>query len=290
MMGHSTKCLDLATYWDNSKHRCVSCSIKPGYEVTPNCGIDDHGGRHERPFRECASGTFNDGSRADCRACSLCGPGSSPMRNCSTTADTECPPRPSVAVAHTTTHPNLTAELKVPTIPAGVWMISLAVVAVLSVILLAFGAVISKRRKRGDRGRMCCKGGSMYQNQDFSGSSSAGQSDLEEILNDVLSAPVQTVLDDLDVLEELVILLDPETQGKKNTKHLASHCSFPSTWITYTYSMRDSKSPLKAVLEGISSKHPDWTVGHLAKLLKQMDRNDAVAVLAKLKQYDQNFF
>lgn len=108
--------------------------------------------------------------------------------------------------------------------------------------------------------------------------------------DDVLSAPVQTVLDDLDVLEELVILLDPETQGKKNTKHLASHCSFPSTWITYTYSMRDSKSPLKAVLEGISSKHPDWTVGHLAKLLKQMDRNDAVAVLAKLKQYDQNFF
>uniref|UniRef100_A0A3P9H2Z8 IGF-like family receptor 1 n=1 Tax=Oryzias latipes TaxID=8090 RepID=A0A3P9H2Z8_ORYLA len=221
MMGHSTKCLDLATYWNSSTHRCVSCSIKPGYEVTPNCGIDDHGGRHERPFRECASGTFNDGSRADCRACSLCGPDSSPMRNCSTTADTE-------------------------------WMILLAV-AVLSVILLAFG--------------------SLYNNN-----------------YDVLSAPVQTVLDDLDVLEELVILLDPETQGKKNTKHLASLCSFPSTWITYTYSMRDSKSPLKAVLEGISSKHPDWTVGHLAKLLKQMDRNDAVAVLAKLKQYDQNFF
>uniref|UniRef100_A0A8C7XWA3 IGF-like family receptor 1 n=1 Tax=Oryzias sinensis TaxID=183150 RepID=A0A8C7XWA3_9TELE len=103
MMGHSTKCLDLATYWDSSTHRCVSCSIKPGYEVTPNCGIDDHGGRHERPFRECASGTFNDGSRADCRPCSLCGPDSSPTRNCSTTADTECPPRPSVAVAHTLT-------------------------------------------------------------------------------------------------------------------------------------------------------------------------------------------
>lgn len=98
-----------------------------------------------------------------------------------------------------------------------------------------------------------------------------------------MAAPLQTVLDDLDVLEDLVILLDPETQGIKNTKHLASHCSFPSTWITYTYSMKDSKSPLKAVLEGVTSRNPDWTVGHLAKRLKQIDRNDAIAVLPKLK-------
>lgn len=98
-----------------------------------------------------------------------------------------------------------------------------------------------------------------------------------------MSAPLQTVLDNLDVLEELVILLDPESLGVKNTKHLASHCSFSSTWITYTYSMRDIKSPLKAVLEGVTSKHPDWTVGHLAKMLRMMERNDAVFVLSKLR-------
>ncbi|XP_033983750.1 IGF-like family receptor 1, partial [Trematomus bernacchii] len=73
----------------------------------------------------------------------------------------------------------------------------------------------------------------------------------------VLSAPLQTVLDNLDVLEELVILLDPESHGVKTTKHLASHCSFPATWITYTYSMKESKSPLKAVFEGVTSRHPD---------------------------------
>lgn len=101
--------------------------------------------------------------------------------------------------------------------------------------------------------------------------------------NDIMTAPLQTVLDNLDVLEDLVILLDPDTPGIKNTKHLASHCSFPSTWITYTYSMKDSKSPLKAVLEGVTSRNPDWTVGHLAKLLRQMDRNDAIVILAKLK-------
>ncbi|KAM9724429.1 IGF-like family receptor 1 isoform 3-T3 [Menidia menidia] len=100
---------------------------------------------------------------------------------------------------------------------------------------------------------------------------------------DILSAPLQAVLDDLDVLEELIILLDPETVGIKNTKNLASQCSFSAAWITYTYSMKDSKSPLKVVLEGVTSKHPDWTVGHLAKLLRQIQRNDAVAVLAKLK-------
>lgn len=100
---------------------------------------------------------------------------------------------------------------------------------------------------------------------------------------EILSAPLQTVMDNLDVLEQLVILLDPDSPGVKNTKHLASHCSFSSAWITYTYSMRESKSPLKAVLEGVTSRHPDWTVGHLAKLLKQMDRNDALTVLAQLR-------
>lgn len=103
-----------------------------------------------------------------------------------------------------------------------------------------------------------------------------------------MSAPLQTVLDNLDVLEELVILLDPESHAVKNTKHLASLCSFPATWITYTYSMKDSKSPLKAVLEGVTSRHPEWTVGHLAKLLRQMERNDAIALLARLRVNDMD--
>ncbi|XP_035607428.1 uncharacterized protein LOC118367840 isoform X1 [Oncorhynchus keta] len=106
---------------------------------------------------------------------------------------------------------------------------------------------------------------------------------LEDILSsDLQSAILQTVLDNLDVLEELVILLDPESPGVKNTSHLASRCSFPATWITYTYSPRESKSPLRAVLEGVTTKHPEWTVGHLARLLREMDRNDAVVVLTKL--------
>lgn len=99
----------------------------------------------------------------------------------------------------------------------------------------------------------------------------------------IISAPVQAILNDLDVLEDLIILLDPETQGVKNTKHLASHCGFSSTWITYAYSMRDSKSPLRTVLEGVTSRQPDWRVGDMVKKLRMMKRNDAIAVLARLR-------
>ncbi|XP_059920283.1 IGF-like family receptor 1 isoform X4 [Gadus macrocephalus] len=99
----------------------------------------------------------------------------------------------------------------------------------------------------------------------------------------VTAAPLRMVLDDLDVLEELIILLDPEGHGVKCTRHLASYCSFPSTWINYTYSMRDSKSPLKTLLEGVTTKYPEWTVGDLARLLGEMGRTDAIVVLAKLR-------
>ncbi|MGH0183405.1 UNVERIFIED_CONTAM: hypothetical protein FKN15_011963 [Acipenser sinensis] len=80
----------------------------------------------------------------------------------------------------------------------------------------------------------------------------------------------------------MVMLLDPESPNSRTTRHLAARCSFPATWINYTYSMRDSKSPLKAVLEAVSAKWPDWTVGQLARVLADMGRNDAVKILAKL--------
>ncbi|CAL8286711.1 unnamed protein product [Merluccius merluccius] len=111
-----------------------------------------------------------------------------------------------------------------------------------------------------------------------------GKSRRQRFQGPVQSVPLRTVLDDLDVLDELIILLDPEGSGVKSTRHLASYCSFPSAWTTYTYSMRDSKSPLKALLEGLTTKHPDWTVGHLARLLGEMGRYDALEVLARLKQ------
>ncbi|XP_073673540.1 IGF-like family receptor 1 [Garra rufa] len=99
---------------------------------------------------------------------------------------------------------------------------------------------------------------------------------------EVQNAPLKTVLNNLDVLEELVLVLDPDISGAKNTRHLAAQCSFSFAWINYAYSMKDHKSPLVAVLEGVVTKNPEWTVGHLAELLSGIGRNDAVEILAKL--------
>ncbi|XP_077063977.1 LOW QUALITY PROTEIN: IGF-like family receptor 1 [Siphateles boraxobius] len=99
---------------------------------------------------------------------------------------------------------------------------------------------------------------------------------------EIQGAPLKTVLNNLDVLEELVLVLDPDISGAKNTRHLAAQCSFSFAWINYAYSMKDHKSPLVAVLEGVVTKNPEWTVGHLAELLTAIGRNDAVEILAKL--------
>nr|XP_040022255.1 IGF-like family receptor 1 isoform X2 [Gasterosteus aculeatus aculeatus] len=292
-MGHSEKCRDLDTFWDQSTSTCKECPRAAGREITPNCGFDDLGGRHEVPWRECKKGTFNDGSSAHCKPCAQCPPGFIYAHQCTTTSDTKCE-----ASGRGTGHPvtirterGFTLKPHPATTPpplyteaAGAGIITaLAFAIVITITLGVICACLIWRRKRGRRHAVLgFHRRSSHINSGFS-PLSALDNDLRHILSpDILSSPLQTVLDNLDVLEELVILLDPENQGVKNTKHLASHCSFPATWITYIYSMKDSKSPLKAVLEGVNSKHPDWTVGHLAERLKLMERNDAIAVLSKL--------
>lgn len=117
--GYSDFCSDLTTRWDRNTARCVPCTLKPGrsllsyytilyyvilyytiscfplphcigYEITPNCGYDDHGGRHEPPNRVCQSKTFNTGSRAHCQPCSSCPPEYTVARACDSTSDTQC--------------------------------------------------------------------------------------------------------------------------------------------------------------------------------------------------------
>ncbi|CAG6015694.1 unnamed protein product [Menidia menidia] len=282
-LGHSEKCLDLTTYWNKYTHKCVPCQLQPGHEVTPNCGRDDDNGVHELPASPCKQHTFNDGSRPYCQPCSSCQPNSYKVENCTSTRDTLCNRRETTTAPSTNeTHQEATsAQPGMSHVSATVWAVPLVIFVI---ALLALTALFIVRRKRAQRKTMFYIRRSSYTNEGFCTSFTASNNDLEDILNlDILSAPLQAVLDDLDVLEELIILLDPETVGIKNTKNLASQCSFSAAWITYTYSMKDSKSPLKVVLEGVTSKHPDWTVGHLAKLLRQIERNDAVAVLAKLK-------
>ncbi|XP_029307168.1 IGF-like family receptor 1 [Cottoperca gobio] len=289
-MGHSANCLDLNTYWNRTISKCVSCPVTPGYEITPNCGYEDNGSRHDVPATECKANTFNDGSSAYCQPCTTCPHGYNILSPCNTTADTKCQDPGSrstrVPVASQTSEGTILTDnpRTIPPSPGAIlWAVPL-VILISSMLVVICARLIYMKRKRGWNTVLSYSRRSSYVNAGFSPlSAPTGNNEQQGILSpNIMSAPLQTVLDNLDVLEELVILLDPEYNGIKNTKHLASHCSFPATWITYTYSMKDNKSPLKAVLEGITSRQPDWTVGHLAKLLRHMERNDAIVVLDKL--------
>ncbi|XP_029593901.1 IGF-like family receptor 1 [Salmo trutta] len=309
---------DLDTFWDELSNTCVPCHkhnpIRPGYEFSPNCGRHDDGGRSEAPYRPCAAQSFNNGSFVKCQPCFRCAPNHQKLSECNTTTDTQCcVARDQTgcwkgALSTTTQQVQWSTTLRdqvsssspttVKHIDPGLHGYSATAWIVLTVILvfsaLAFLLFIYIKKRRRTSRAFCFRDKENTHQRSRSSKTTAAVNEevallqsetrsLEDILSpDLQSAPLQMVLDNLDVLEELVILLDPESPGVKNTSHLASRCSFPATWITYTYSLRESKSPLRAVLEGVTTKHPEWTVGHLARLLREMDRNDAVAVLTKL--------
>ncbi|KAM9114244.1 IGF-like family receptor 1 [Pangshura tecta] len=92
-------------------------------------------------------------------------------------------------------------------------------------------------------------------------------------------APLQHLLDDPDVLEELIMLLDPEGKAGAGTRHLAARYGLSATWIDYAYSLRSTRSPLRATLETVAARQPDATLGQLAGLLAAMGRKDALQVL-----------
>uniref|UniRef100_A0A8C0GDD5 Death domain-containing protein n=1 Tax=Chelonoidis abingdonii TaxID=106734 RepID=A0A8C0GDD5_CHEAB len=92
-------------------------------------------------------------------------------------------------------------------------------------------------------------------------------------------APLQHLLDDPDVLEELIMLLDPEGKAGAGTRHLAARYGLSATWIDYAYSLRSTRSPLRATLETVAARQPDATLGQLAGLLAAMGRMDALQVL-----------
>ncbi|XP_075763922.1 IGF-like family receptor 1 isoform X4 [Pelodiscus sinensis] len=95
--------------------------------------------------------------------------------------------------------------------------------------------------------------------------------------------PLQHLLDDADVLEELIMLLDPEGKAGGGTRHLASRYGLSATWINYTYSLRSTRSPLRATLETVAARQPEATLGQLAGLLDAMGRKDALQVLERVR-------
>ncbi|XP_043391079.1 IGF-like family receptor 1 isoform X2 [Chelonia mydas] len=96
-------------------------------------------------------------------------------------------------------------------------------------------------------------------------------------------APLQHLLDNVDVLEELIMLLDPEGKAGGGTRHLAARYGLSATWIDYAYSLRSTRSPLRATLETVAARQPDATLGQLAGLLAALGRKDALQVLERVQ-------
>ncbi|XP_034030969.1 IGF-like family receptor 1 isoform X2 [Thalassophryne amazonica] len=300
MEGYSHRCPDLKTRWDKTSNKCVLCTAKPGKEITPNCGFDDNGGRHVPDTTPCQPNTFNNGNFQFCQPCSRCPAGFDTVMSCNAMTDTQCrdsrtTERPlttqtslrSILTEGTTGttlfHSNQAASNKLPTTVPLVAFFSATVVVLIAVLIHMKRKKVLALMQRHTR-RLS------HVNEGFVALSfPPDHEDAEVILSPRIQlAPLQMLLNNLDVLEELVILLDPESPGLKSTRHLASYCSFPSTWITYTYSMKESRSPLRAVLEGVTCKNPEWTVGDLARALRHLGRNDAVTILSKLEQSEMN--
>lgn len=88
------------------------------------------------------------------------------------------------------------------------------------------------------------------------------------------------------MLEELTVLLDPEPGpgggvACGTTRHLAARYGVPAAWSTFAYSLRPSRSPLRALIEMVA-REPSASLGQLGTHLAQLGQADALQVLSKL--------
>lgn len=106
-------------------------------------------------------------------------------------------------------------------------------------------------------------------------------------LPNLASQPLSRLLDELEVLEELIVLLDPEpgpggAVACGTTRHLAARYGLPAAWSTFAYSLRPSRSPLRALIEMVVAREPSASLGQFGIHLAQLGRADALQVLSKL--------
>ncbi|KAK7886678.1 hypothetical protein WMY93_026299 [Mugilogobius chulae] len=281
----------------------LDLTLGPGQQITPNCGYGDDGSRHEVKFQNCSDNTFNDGTRYFCAPCRDCAEGFTKAEPCSAVADTKCQAIHSIMYVEKTTFMlivmpvnrlalclfNSSVASDTSHLCCHTCFVLLVHLQEKRYVLLFCAFIKTAPQIKNDNLREMlslfagCRRCSRLSRQSSSLSAPLQTNEPRNILSpDIIAAPLRCVLDDLDVLDELIMLLDPETKGKKSTKHLASLCGRSSNWVNYTYSLKDTQSPLKTLLEAISCRHPEWTVENLALLLMQIDRVDAVFALDKL--------
>lgn len=298
-------------YWNPDNKCCGSCLQRfgpppcPDYEFSVNCGLSDSGDHERHPFQKCPSGQCNP---SGAELCSPCGGGTTastqretrrPCLEKSVPTKEPCPLKLETSSSASYQEPNspeiysseqTESEHSVPRQA----LLSFALPLVL-VLLFTSAAVFLFALQRHRRGRqrkaihypypsLACDSNT----HTFLPSSPSGFMEASEAeLPNLASQPLSRLLDELEVLEELIVLLDPEpgpggALACGTTRHLAARYGLPATWSTFAYSLRPSRSPLRALIEMVVAREPSTSLGQFGTHLAQLGRADALQVLSKL--------
>ncbi|XP_035869226.1 IGF-like family receptor 1 isoform X3 [Phyllostomus discolor] len=248
-------------YWNPDNLCCGSCLQRfgpppcPDYEFSENCGLNDFGDHKPAPTKE---------------PC--------PLK----------PGTPSVLSSQessslTVSSPPWTSEHTAP------WQAFLTIALPLVLVLLVTSATILRLAQRRHSSHHHRKAVHPYSDIACSDPNiSPGSLEAPEAeLPNLTSQPLSRLLDELEVLEELIVLLDPEpgpggSLACGTTRHLAARYGLPAAWSTFAYSLRPSRSPLRALIEMVVAREPSASLGQLHIHLAQLGRADALKVLSKL--------
>lgn len=297
-------------YWNPDNKCCGSCLQRfgpppcPDHQFSENCGLNDFGDHVRYPFEKCPPGQCNPNSA---ELCSPCGGGVTAVthagtgRRCgekSVPTKEPCPLKletPSLS-SQEPSSPDIysheqTSEHNVPR--QALLTFALPLVLVLLLTSAAIFLFALQRHRRCGQGKVIIHpypglAGGDSNTHTFSQSSPSGfkEASKEELLN-LASQPLSRLLDELEVLEELIVLLDPEpgpggALACGTTRHLAARYGLPAAWSTFAYSLRPSRSPLRALIEMVVAREPSTSLGQFGTHLAQLGRADALQVLSKL--------
>ncbi|XP_032697620.1 IGF-like family receptor 1 isoform X1 [Lontra canadensis] len=278
-------------------------------EFSENCGLNDSGDHMSRPFKECPFGQCSPDSA---ELCSPCGSGATAPAPAGSRRGTQqrcpqrsippkepCPlksgkpdvlssqdPSPSpISSLSWTSERSVTQVLPNFALPVVLVFMVLVLLVTSAVVLLV--------------GQWCHRQAKVVLHPSSSpGSleaSETGDSRKEVALVPLLgrelpnlaSQPLSRLLDELEVLEEPTVLLDPEPgpgggMACGTTRHLAARYGVPAACCTFAYSLRPGRSPLRALIEMVVAREPSASPGQLGTHLAQLGRADALQVLSKL--------
>ena len=96
----------------------------------------------------------------------------------------------------------------------------------------------------------------------------------------VEDSTITSLLEDLDLLDNVAILLDKETPGMKNWRHFAQKFDI-SRKECDGLKPKGIPSPTKKLMEYIVQVNPDLTLKQLIQALNKMERRDVVNALTK---------